>query len=108
VPHGEPREQAAAVLLEHDRHAGRRAGDADVAEHDLAGGRIEQAGDALEQRGLAGARRADDAQQLAGRARERQIADRLDDPAVAVVHLAEVADVEQRGHASPRCGRRSP
>src|SRR5215831_11731728 len=75
---GHPGKQAASVLLEDHRHAGRRADDRLAFEGQVAAARLEEAGDALEERRLPGARRADDAQELARRHLEREIANRLD------------------------------
>ncbi|GFJ93896.1 hypothetical protein Prum_075380 [Phytohabitans rumicis] len=79
---GEPRKQAAPVLLEHHRHPGRGTGDRCAVEADLAAGRAEQAGDAAQQGGLAGAGRADDADQFAPPDPEGEIAYGLDVAAV--------------------------
>ena len=74
----------------------------------LAGGRRQQAGDAAQQRGLAAAGRADDADELARGHGEGQVADRLDPAAVRVVDLA--AGRGPRASTTPRAalGRADP
>src|SRR5262249_27975313 len=97
----------AAVLLEDERHLVRRLGDEPAAEQDLARARTQQARDALEQRRLAAARRADDADELAGRDRERDVLDGMHRLLAAAVGLRDPPDLEQLRHTAdagqPRC-----
>src|SRR5262249_52692205 len=92
-------EQRAAVLLEDERHLLGRPVHELVAQPHLARRRLEQAGHALQQRGLAAARRPDDADELVLGHLEAEVADRLDGAVVLSVHLLQMLDSK---HWSPR------
>src|SRR5690606_32687493 len=78
APHREPGVEAAAILLEDERHVLGRPRDGLAVELDDARGGGEQPGDALEQGRLAAPRGADDAYELAAAHLEADVADRLD------------------------------
>src|SRR5690606_18585380 len=88
--------EAAAVLLEDERHVGGRPGDALALELDDARRRPQEAGDALEERRLAASGRADDDHELARVHLEADVADRLDAARRGLVDLAQVLDSEKR------------
>src|SRR5215210_3124222 len=94
VPHGRPRHQRAAVLLEHERHLLRRPRHAVPAQQDLAEARPQKAADALEQRRLAATGWSDDAHELAVVDRERDVPDGVRRLLADAVRLAEAPDLE--------------
>src|SRR4029079_11509860 len=65
-------------------------------EHDGAAGRLVEATEQLEERALARARRAHQGDELAGRDRERDAAERLDRRAAELVALGDLARLEDR------------
>ncbi|MCY1232691.1 hypothetical protein D9M72_451980 [compost metagenome] len=98
-PH--PREQRASVFLEHHGHLFRRTGHPLAVEQDFSLSRGHQAGNAFQERGLAGARGANEARQLAGAQVESEVPHGLDVAAVGLVHLLHPAD-GQHGFRSCR------
>ena len=73
------------------------AGDRPVLEHDPAGGRRDRAGDQVVERALAGAVRADQADELALPDREAHARDRIE----GAERAGQIADLEQRRHGGP-------
>src|SRR5215211_6098061 len=88
--HRHPRQQRARVLLEDQRHLGRRRRHPAATQLDRAGARLEQPGHALEQRRLAAARRADDADELLLGDREADRGDRVGGAVALPVRLAQL------------------
>jgi hypothetical protein len=108
VPDRGPRHQRAAVLLEDERQLLGRRRNAPAAQQHLAAGRAQQARDALQERRLAAARRADDADELALAHVERDLPDRVRRLRPDAVRLAEPLDAQQFVHCGvaarhPRC-----
>ena len=94
VEHRAPREQR-AVLEDHDAVAARPRRQRVAVEQDPPGGQAVEAGDRVQQRGLAAAGRADEHVQLAGLDVERAGLERDD----VAVRLAGAADAQRAAHA---------
>src|SRR5262249_16692195 len=97
---GAPREQLGKVL-EHHAAVETMAGHRLAADADLAGAGSEEAGDDVEQRRLAAARRPDDADELGGLDRETHPRDAGHAAARRVVGEAHVADLDMRHRRAP-------
>ena len=92
-------------ILEHDAAVHAVAGDGLAADADLAGGGREKAGDDVEQRRLAAARRADQAEELRGLDVEADVLHAGDPAGGRVVDQRDVADLDM-GHRRPFLARR--
>jgi hypothetical protein len=102
VAHRQPRHQR--VLLEDDTAVGARADHRPAVEQDLAGGRRQKAGDAIQQRRLAaarGAERDDEVAVLHGQVDGRQRLQRAALDGVVERQLADVQRRHARGLTSP-------
>ena len=93
--HVGPRQQR--EILEHERALGAGAVDRLAFDQDLAGIARDQAGDDLEQRGLAAAARTEQGRELALGERQVDVAQRLD---AVVVGLADVLDFDESWRTS--------